>query len=251
MLKLMDKLDVGRQIRRVRQAKGITESQLANLLKSHQSNINRIENGKQGYTIDFFLRISNALNVPPHELISSESLVPKTEADKKPAIIEVFSDEATKIEYSKFRTRDDFLAVRILEDANALGPGAVIAQARTRGYALIYKNALPKQAEKQKRDRERIVALFAKGDSMAPSIQGGSLVAIDIQDKVEIKNYKIYAVKVPDEGVTIKRLYRDDDHLILMADNRDVKGFPRIVSLAGLDYNPVCGKVVWTWNRLD
>lgn len=247
----MDKLDVGRQIRRVRQSKGITESELAKLLKSHQSNINRIENGKQGYTIDFFLRISNALNVPPHELISTESLVPKAEADKEPAIIEVFPDEATKLDYSKFRTRDDFLAVRILEDAASLGPGAIIAQERTHGYALIYKPALPKQAEKQKRGRERIVALFAKGDSMAPSIQGGSLVAIDIEDKVEIKNYKIYAVEIPDEGVTIKRVYRDNDHLILLADNRDTKGFPRIVNLKGLDYNPVCGKVVWTWNRLD
>jgi transcriptional regulator with XRE-family HTH domain len=242
---------VGRQIRRVRQAKGITESELAKLLKSHQSNINRIENGKQGYTIDFFLRISNALNVPPHELISAESLVPKTEADKEPAIIEVFPDEASKIEFGKFRSRDDFIAIRVLEGAASLGHGSVVAQERTRGYALIYKPSLPKKAEKQKRDQEKVVCLFVSGDSMTPTIKDKSLVAIDVEDKNEIANYKIYAVEIPDEGVTIKRVVKDKDNLILMADNMYAKGFPRALNLKGLDYNPVCGKVVWTWNRLD
>lgn len=197
------------------------------------------------------LAIAEALGVPPYELFSMEALTSKVQAEKDPAIIEIFSDEATKIEYSKFRSRDDFLAVRILEDAVSLGHGSIISQERTRGYALIYKQALPKQAEKQKRDRERIVALFAKGDSMTPSIQGGSLVAIDIQDRNEIKNYKIYAVEIPDEGVTIKRIYQDKDNLVLLADNRDFRGFPRVVNLKGLSYNPICGKVVWTWNRLD
>ena len=247
----MNKGLIGQRIRSIRKSSGVDRKEIAAALGTDVSYVTKIEKGQANYTIDKVLKIADYLKTPPYNFFSEEALVSKAIADKEPAIIEVFPDEATKLDYSKFRTRDDFLAVRILEDAAALGPGAIIAQERTRGYALIYKQALPRQAEKQKRDRERIVALFAKGDSMAPSIQGGSLVAIDIEDKGEIKNYKIYAVEIPDEGVTIKRVYRDNDNLILLADNRDTKGFPRIVNLKGLDYNPVCGKVVWTWNRLD
>ena len=88
------------------------------------------------------------------------------------------------------------------------------------------------------------------GHSIAPAIQDGSLVAIDLEDKSEIQNYKIYAVEIPGEGVTIKKVFRADQDLILLADNRDFPGFPRCLHCGNLDYNPICGKVVWACNRL-
>jgi transcriptional regulator with XRE-family HTH domain len=213
--------------------------------------LNQFLNNKRRYNEDLLKKISEALGVPLFQLFADEPLVPKALAEKDPTIIEVFADEASKLEYSKFRTRDDFLPIRVLEDRASLGHGSIIAQERTRGYALIYRHALPKKAVKQKRDHEKIVCLFAEGDSMEPAIQSGSMVAIDLEDRVDIKNYKIYAVEIPDEGVTIKRVYKVDHELILLADNRNCPGFPRCVHLDRLDYNPICGKVVWTWNRLD
>lgn len=247
----MDLRELGLIIRKRRESKGLTQAQLALKVKIQPPSINRIENGKMQTTTGNILAIAEALDVLPYELFSKEALISKAQADKDPAIIEVFPDEAAKLDFNKFRTRDDFLPVRILEDAASLGHGAMISQERTRGYALIYKHALPRKAEKQKRAQEKIICLFVKGESMLPAIQDGSLVAIDVEDKNEIKNYKIYAVEIPDEGVTIKRVYRDKDNLVLLADNRDFRGFPRVVNLKGLSYNPVCGKVVWTWNRLD
>lgn len=62
-----------------------------------------------------------------------------------------------------------------------------------------------------------------------------------------------YCIRHRDSGrvAMIKRVYQDKENLVLLADNRDFRGFPRVVNLKGLSYNPVCGKVVWTWNRLD
>lgn len=241
---------MGRSIRRIRQSKGMTESQLAKLLNSHQSNINRIENGKQGYSIDFLLRMSKALGVPPYDFFSDEPLVAKGDFEKSPLILEHFPDKLTKEDFSKYRTQDDFLPIRILEDAASLGHGAVVSQERTKGYALIYKSALPSKAKRQTREKEKILCLFAKGDSMTPTIQDKSLVAIDLEDRLEITNYRIYAVEIPDEGVTIKRVYKADHELILMADNREFSGFPRCLHLDRLDYNPICGRVVWAWSVL-
>jgi transcriptional regulator with XRE-family HTH domain len=215
------------------------------------SYLNEILSGKRRFNETHIVKIAAALGVPEYYLFADEPLVSKVQAEKEPAIVEVFPDQETKIEYSKFRSRDDFVPIRILEDATSLGHGSIIAQERTRGYSLVYRQALPKQAVKQSRQAERVVALFADGDSMMPTIQGGSLIAIDIEDKAEIHNYKIYAVEIPDEGVTIKRVFKDEDHLILLADNRDFPGFPRAINLRGLNYNPVCGRVVWTWTKFS
>lgn len=199
----------------------------------------------------FAEKLAKALDVPIYRLFTEEDLIPRSQAEKEPAIIEVFPDEETKLDSATYLTKDDFLPIRILADRASLGHGAIVSQERTGGYALIYRNALPKKAVKQKRAAEKIVCIFAVGESMSPTIQDKSLVAIDVEDKAEIRNNRIYAVEIPDEGVTIKRVLKHGEHLLLFADNRDFQGYPRCLYLKDLDYNPICGKVVWTWNRLD
>jgi len=213
--------------------------------------LNEILNGKRRFNEDWLNKIAKALDVPIYQLFIDEPVVPKSVADKEPAILELFPDQETQTEFAKFSSRDDFLPIRILADRASLGHGAIVSQERTGGYALIYRSALPRKAAKQKRSAEKIVCLFAAGDSMSPTIQDKSLVAIDVEDKTEVQNKKIYAVEIPDEGVTIKRILQHNDHLLLFADNRDFPGYPRALCLKELNYNPICGKVVWTWNRLD
>lgn len=58
--------------------------------------------------------------------------------------------------------------------------------------------------------------LTCKGDSMAPTIQEGDLVAIRIQPEVE--NGEIAAVRIENEA-TLKRVYLHDDYIELRPDN--------------------------------
>lgn len=58
--------------------------------------------------------------------------------------------------------------------------------------------------------------LKCKGDSMAPTIQDGDLVAIRIQPEVE--NGEIAAVRIESEA-TLKRVYLHDDYIELRPDN--------------------------------
>ncbi len=245
----MDLRELGLIIRKYREGAGLTQAQLAQKVKVRPPSINRIENGKMQTTTGNILSIADALGIPPYQLFSKELLTSRAQAEKDPTIIEVFPDEAAKLESDKFSTRDDFLPIRILEDPASLGRGAIVSQERTKGYALIYRQALPKKASTQKRDKEKIVCLFAQGDSMTPTIQDGSLVAIDIEDREEIRRNRIYAVEIPDAGVTIKRIIRSEENIILFADNPAESGFPLCICTKSLGYNPVCGRVVWAWNR--
>lgn len=58
--------------------------------------------------------------------------------------------------------------------------------------------------------------LKCKGDSMAPTIQDGDLVAIRIQPEVE--NGEIAAVRIENEA-TLKRVYLHNDYIELRPDN--------------------------------
>ncbi len=60
--------------------------------------------------------------------------------------------------------------------------------------------------------------LKCKGNSMAPTIQDGDLVAIRIQPEVE--NGEIAAVCIENEA-TLKRIYLHDDYIELRPDNHD------------------------------
>jgi transcriptional regulator with XRE-family HTH domain len=238
--------------------RNMNQVDLARALGVSQSFLSRLKSG-QIKTADATLAVDMAVffHEPIQKMLSlvgkdayyakmKEALFP--EFQKDPIILEAFPDESTKIEFDRFRSRDDFLPIRIV-GAGSLGPGRFVSSEETKGYALIYRHALPKKAAAQKRDREKIVCLFAEGQSMTPTIQDGSLVAVDIEDRAEIHKNKIYAVELPDAGVTLKRVIRSADHFMLFADNPNEPGFPTCVSMEGLGYNPICGRVVWAWNK--
>jgi transcriptional regulator with XRE-family HTH domain len=225
------------------------QKEVASLINSDATTISKIEHGKLNPSLGFILKMADAMRVDPHRFFAPEPLVPKSIADREPRIIETFPDQETHEEFRRFGTADEYVPIRILADSASLGQGHLITSEEARGYALIYKHALSRKAWNQPRRAEKIVCLFAAGDSMTPTIQDGSLVAIDIEDTSEIQKGKIYAVEIPDEGVTIKRVYRAGDHLALFADNQATPGFPCCVPL-NKSFNPVRGRVVWAWNVL-
>jgi repressor LexA len=81
--------------------------------------------------------------------------------------------------------------------------------------------------------------LICKGDSMIGArIHDGDVVYIRQQEEVE--NHEIAAVIIDEEAVTLKRVYRDNDHLVLMAENPT---FPPIV-VNGQHTARIIGKAV-------
>lgn len=67
--------------------------------------------------------------------------------------------------------------------------------------------------------------LVCVGDSMAPRIQDGDLVAVRKQDEVE--NGEVAAVRIDNEA-TLKRVFVFDDHIELRAENPE---FPTIIRI--------------------
>ena len=246
----MDKKELGLIIRKRREALKIKRPELADLLGVTLSYVTKIENGQANFTIDKLFAIAKNLNLPEYNLFSSETLVPKSLADKEPAIIEIFQDELSKKEFGQYLTRDKLIPIRILEDSASLGTGRIVAQEKTRGYALIRKEIIDKKAWTQKRCNEKIICLLAEGDSMKPTIEDGSLLVIDLEDIKEIHNSKIYAIELPGERVIIKRVRIHNNHLMLFADNMKDPNYPKCILIKQKRY-PIRGKVIWAFNKLS
>jgi len=161
-------------------------------------------------------------------------------------------DPEIREEFERTERKDAFVPIRILSDPAAMGPGRNVASGATDGYAVIYDVALPRIAKRQTRRDEKIVCLWAMGDSMEPTIQKRALVAVDLRANTieSVENRKIYAMWLPEGGITLKRVIRSDSHLILIADNPEAEGYPRV--LTGEDAErAVRGKVIWWWSRQE
>jgi len=65
-------IELGRRIRALRQKTGWTQEDLAKSTKLTRAYLVSVEGGKQNPSLDVVIRIANALNVPPEQLISRE-----------------------------------------------------------------------------------------------------------------------------------------------------------------------------------
>lgn len=241
----MDKQGIGRAIRKKRLQKGFTQRQVAAACGVKPSYIARIENGRANFTIEKLLRVAAFLQVPPYGLFDTRPLVPFRQ--KPPRL--VFDSSEAK-----------FTAVKLFADARVLAPGYEISELIPLDFFPVLKDLLPPPSRS---DKDRVVAVLAADDSMAPVIKRGSVIGLDRQD-TEPRVGEIYAflLREVQNAVTFKRLTKiDRHHLIIDGDNPDpalrksgeLKDYPLLLSLKKseqADPALIRGRVLWVLNRL-
>jgi transcriptional regulator with XRE-family HTH domain len=66
---VLSKIDFGRRLRALRDARGMTQAQLGNLLGARSTNISDIERGDRGITVQQLVKLAKALQVSADELL--------------------------------------------------------------------------------------------------------------------------------------------------------------------------------------
>ncbi|MBF0487794.1 MAG: helix-turn-helix transcriptional regulator [Nitrospirae bacterium] len=94
--------------------------------------------------------------------------------------------------------------------------------------------------------RPNIVAVKIRGQSMEPTIVEGAVCGIDTGDK-QIISGKMYACKIPYEGVVIKRVYMGKTNVSLKSDNPAF--LPIEFMQEDLDEHFLVGRVRWVWQE--
>jgi len=101
--------------------------------------------------------------------------------------------------------------------------------------------------------RPHIIPLFVSGTSMEPTILNQAVVGVNREQR-EIVQGKMYAVRLPYEGIVVKRLYIDHEHkrFVLKSDNKkDIDEFPDVFLSFEESDSFIYGQVSWVLQSYD
>lgn len=204
---------LGESIKKLRLNHKMTQSELGKLTGFKQNTISQHEKGKRDIDEGDILKYCRALGISPQDLFDMSS---NKRTSKELSII------YNKLESKRQNKVYDF-ASRQLDEQNGIQEEKVVYLVRGRQSAagsmihvddvdaemgVLPSSIVPNGANELVR---------ITGDSMEPLIEKGSEVYLRYQPIVE--DGEVAIVRVEDEGVTCKYLYRDGKNVILKSEN--------------------------------
>ena len=204
---------LGEAIKKLRLKNKLTQVELGKLTGFKQNTISQHEKGKREIDEEDILKYCKALGVSPQTLFEMSS---KKRTSKELSII------YNKLD-SKRQSKVYDYASRQLDEQNGIKEDKVVYLVRGRQSAagsmihvddvdaemgVLPSSIVPNGANE---------LVQITGDSMQPLIKKGSEVYLRYQPTVE--DGEIAIVRVEDEGVTCKYLFRDGENIILKSEN--------------------------------
>jgi transcriptional regulator with XRE-family HTH domain len=79
---------IGKNIKRIREEKGLTQQSIADLIAMHRSNYSRVETGDRDLSIDAISKIAKYFNMTIDQLVNFEGDIPQEVTIEDKALIE-------------------------------------------------------------------------------------------------------------------------------------------------------------------
>ena len=201
---------LGESIKKLRLKNKLTQVELGKMTGFKQNTISQHEKGKRDIDEGDILKYCRALGISPQDLFDMSS---NKRTSKELSIIYNKLDSKRQAKVYDFASRQ-------LDEQNGIQEDKVVYLVRGRQSAagsMIHVDAemgvLPSSIVPN--GANELVQIT--GDSMEPLIKKGSEVYLRYQPTVE--DGEIAIVRIEDEGVTCKYLYRDGKNVILKSEN--------------------------------
>lgn len=207
-------MTIGNTIRKLRKEKGLTLNQLATMIESDVGNLSRLERDQQGYTDATINKIATALGVPVPALF--------TEDDAQREAMLKFNWVPLKIV-----DREDPSLVHIPKVKLRLSAGISGFEVDPERFDGSTTTVPADWIERKGFNRDNLIAIRVRGESMEPTLYEDDLVVINTADK-KPEDGGIFAINYEGEPI-VKRLSRDAGRWWLTSDNPDQRKFHRKV----------------------
>ncbi len=226
----------GERLRKARATLGLSQTEFGEPVGVTQSTIAAYETGQRRPPLPVLLALEHCLRVD-HEWVLTGAGEPLRRAGPTRPVITTSPEELKSLHL--LEGEDQYYAVPYLRDPAAAGAG-LIMEDQVEGYCIIHKRVAPRP--------EALRCVRIAGQSMAPTLTDGSIVAVDITPlPLRAVEGKIVCSRTGEAAVVIKRLRLRGHYLLLFSDNDDQRAYPPIVvDLRELD-EPVIGQVIWAW----
>jgi transcriptional regulator with XRE-family HTH domain len=228
--------NVGSRLRQARKQLGLSQTEMAEAIGVTQSSVAAYETGRRDPPKPVLLALEHELGVNHRWVLTGSGQRLGSARPERPVIVA----EPRELEgLRRLEGRDSYYAVPYLRDPAAAGSGLIMDE-QVAGYCVIHRRVAPHP--------ERLRCVRISGDSMAPTLTDGSIVAVDIAP-VPLRNLegRIVCCRTAEGSVVIKRLRVRDRFALLFSDNEDQQTFPPIVVDLREVEDPVIGQVIWAW----
>jgi len=234
---------LGGRIRRFREVKGLSQTELEKKTGIKREYLSKIENDELKNPTYFTLwKISEGLGVPVSDLVGN----PDGVVARHEPVIQVVSALKKDKHLQEDIEAGKYVAVPIIDEAIAAGNPTYINEKNIQDYALIFSGYIKPSTDYF---RYRCVWVQKGSTSMSPVIEPGALVCIDsYQRDPKLLEGMIVAMKDNNDGCTLRYLKLIKDYIMGIPENIKEHD-PLIFSLneKRTEKNPVIGKVVWYW----
>jgi phage repressor protein C with HTH and peptisase S24 domain len=199
---------VNKNLRFLRLQKGWTQKELAEKLALKQPVIGAYEEERATPPLPCLLEISDLFKISI-DVLSRKDLSKLPEINWREAAVQI---------------KKEVLAITVdSEDRENI---ELVSQKAAAGYLNGYQDPeyikeLPKLSLPVLPRHATYRAFEIKGDSMLP-VQSGAIVFGEYAEKLsEVKNGKLYILVTENDGIVFKRVFMNDDKLLLVSDNRE------------------------------
>lgn len=210
----------GKRVKAKRVELGYSQSELAEIVGAGQATIGHIESGRN-QTYRDIVSLAKALKTTPEYLLTGQNDIQNNDED-----------------FPKPPNEKDYVLIPQYTAKGECGQGDLNEHVEIKGELAFKKEWLQKSGLSQK----NLEALYAKGDSMFPTITDGAAVLVDHSKTSPIEN-KVFLIHRSGNGLIIKRLVRDrEGGWVYQSDNTNKSQFP---DMYPLDEDDIRGRVVW------
>ncbi len=227
---------VGARLRAVRHRLGLSQAELAEAVGVSQGTVASYEADRRAPPTPVLLALEHTLNINHRWLLEGAGEPLAGPRPTRPAIV---ADPAQLGRLEQLEGQDQYYVVPYLRDPAAAGEGLVMEE-QVEGYCVIHRRVAPRP--------EVIRCVRISGDSMAPTLTDGSIVAVDISPlPMRALEGRIVCCRTGEGAVVIKRLRLRSRYALLFSDNEDQRRYPPIVVDLQEIEEPVIGQVIWAW----
>ena len=226
----------GARLRAVRTELGLNQTELARSIGVTQSSIAAYETDRRQPPVPVALALEHRFRVSHEWLLAGTGPRFAGALPPRPAIL---ASEEDRRRLERLEGTDQYYVVPYLRDPAAAGSGLVMEE-QIEGYCVIHRRVAPHP--------ETIRCVRISGDSMAPTLTDGSIVAVDTTPiPMRALQGKVVCSRTAEGEVVIKRLRARGHYAMLFSDNEDQVRYPPVVVDLREVPEPIIGQVVWAW----
>jgi transcriptional regulator with XRE-family HTH domain len=110
---------IGKNIKKIREEKGLTQQSIADLIAMHRSNYSRVENGDRDLSIDAIGKIAKYFNMTIDQLVDFEGNIPQEVTIEDKSLVEqvkLIQHLETEEKNMVFKMVDTFLTQKKFKD---------------------------------------------------------------------------------------------------------------------------------------